>query len=116
MADIWRMVSRTAYVQLHFSRWLLAGTVLAMGLTFLVPPIAALFGHGLARWLGWIAWGAMAASYQPTLHRYRRSVLWAPCLPAVAAFYLAATIGSAWNHHLGRGVAWKGRAYQGADA
>jgi hopene-associated glycosyltransferase HpnB len=116
MADVWRMVSRTAYVQLHFSRWLLAATVLAMGLTFLVPPIAALFGHGLARWLGWIAWGAMAASYQPTLHRYRRSVLWAPCLPAVAAFYLAATIGSALNHHLGRGVAWKGRAYQGADA
>jgi hopene-associated glycosyltransferase HpnB len=116
MADIWRMVSRTAYVQLHFSRWLLAATVLAMGLTFLIPPIAALFGHGLARWLGWIAWGAMAASYQPTLHRYRRSVLWAPCLPAVAAFYLAATLGSAWNHHLGRGVAWKGRAYQGADA
>ena len=116
MADIWRMVSRTAYVQLHFSRWLLAATVLAMALTFLVPPIAALFGHGLARWLGWIAWGAMAASYQPTLHRYRRSVLWAPCLPVVAAFYMAATIGSAWNHHLGRGVAWKGRAYQGADA
>lgn len=116
MADIWRMVARTAYVQLHFSRWLLAATVLAMVLTFLVPPIAALFGHGLARWLGWIAWGAMAASYQPTLHRYRRSVLWAPCLPAVAAFYAAATIGSAWNHHLGRGVAWKGRAYQGADA
>ncbi len=116
IADIWRMVSRTAYVQLHFSRWLLAATVLAMGLTFLVPPIAALFGHGLARWLGWIAWGAMAASYQPTLHRYRRSVLWAPCLPAVAAFYLAATIGSALKHHLGRGVAWKGRAYQGADA
>jgi len=116
IADIWRMISRTAYVQLHFSRWLLAATVLAMGLTFLVPPIAALFGHGLARWLGWIAWGAMAASYQPTLHRYRRSVLWAPCLPAVAAFYLAATLGSAWNHHLGRGVAWKGRAYQGADA
>jgi hopene-associated glycosyltransferase HpnB len=116
MADIWRMISRTAYVQLHFSRWLLAATVLAMGLTFLVPPIAALFGHGLARWLGWIAWGAMAASYQPTLHRYHRSVLWAPCLPAVAAFYLAATLGSAWNHHRGPGVAWKGRAYQGADA
>ena len=116
MADIWRMIARTAYVQLHFSPLLLAATVLAMALTFLVPPIAALFGHGLARWLGWIAWGAMAASYQPTLHRYRRSVLWAPCLPAVAAFYLAATIGSALNHHLGRGVAWKGRAYQGADA
>ena len=113
-ADIWRMVSRTAYVQLRRSPLLLLATVLAMTLTFLVPPLAALFGHGLARWFGWLTWGATAAAYQPTLHRYRRSVLWAPCLPAVAAFYLAATIGSAVNHHLGRGVMWKGRAYQSA--
>ncbi len=113
-ADIWRMVSRTAYVQLHFSPLLLLATIMAMTLTFLVPPYAALFGHGIARWCGWLAWGAMAAAYQPTLHRFHRSVLWAPFLPPVAAFYLAATIGSAVNHHLGRGVAWKGRAYQGA--
>ena len=58
----------------------------------------------------------MAATYQPTLHRFRRSVLWAPCLPAIAAFYMAATIAAAGNHHLGRGVAWKGRAYQGSGA
>jgi hopene-associated glycosyltransferase HpnB len=113
-ADIWRMVSRTAYVQLHFSPLLLVGTVLAMTLTFLLPPFAALLGHGSARWFGWLAWGAMAATYQPSLHRFHRSVLWAPCLPAVAAFYLAATLGAAVNHHIGRGVAWKGRAYQGA--
>jgi len=115
-ADIWRMVSRTAYVQLRFSPLLLAGTVLAMALTFLLPPWAALFGHGVARWFGWLAWGAMAAAYQPTLHRYGRSVLWAPLLPAVAAFFLAATVGAAVNHHLGRGVTWKGRAYEGAGA
>jgi hypothetical protein len=53
----------------------------------------------------------MAACYRPTLHRYHRSVFWAPALPAIAAFYLAATIGSGLNHHLGHGVAWKGRAY-----
>ncbi len=114
IADIWRMVSRSAYVQLRFSPVLLLGTVLAMTVTFMVPPLAALFGHGSARWLGWLTWGAMAATYQPTLHRYHRSILWAPCLPAIAAFYLAATIGSAVNHYFGRGVAWKGRAYQGA--
>jgi hypothetical protein len=103
-------------VQLRFSPLLLAATTLAMALTFLALPYAALFGHGAARWCGWLAWSAMAASYLPTLHRFRRSVFWAPCLPLVAAFYLAATIGSAVNHHLGRGVAWKGRAYQGAGA
>jgi hypothetical protein len=58
----------------------------------------------------------MAASYHPTLHRYGRSFLWAPALPLIAAFYVAATIGSAANHYLGRGVAWKGRAYQGVGA
>jgi hopene-associated glycosyltransferase HpnB len=115
-ADIWRMVSRTAYVQLRFSPVLLIGTILAMALTFLLPPLAALFAHGPARWFGWLAWGLMAAAYQPTLHRFHRSLLWAPVLPAVAAFYTAATIGAAVNHHLGRGVSWKGRAYQGAGA
>ncbi|HTI83330.1 MAG TPA: glycosyltransferase [Acetobacteraceae bacterium] len=109
--DIWRMVSRTAYVQLRFSPLLLLGTTLGMALTFLLPPLAALFVPGLARWSGWAAWGVMAACYRPTLHRYGRSMLWAPGLPLVAAFYMAATIGSAVNHHVGRGVAWKGRAY-----
>ncbi|MGC1407728.1 MAG: glycosyltransferase [Acetobacteraceae bacterium] len=114
VADIWRMVSRSAYVQLRFSPVLLLGTAAAMTATFLAPPLVALFGHGAGRWFGWLTWGAMAAAFQPTLRRYHRSVLWAPCLPVVAAFYLAATIGSAVNHYLGRGVAWKGRAYQGA--
>jgi hypothetical protein len=58
----------------------------------------------------------LAASYLPTLHRFGRSPLWAVILPLVAAFYVAATLGSAANHHLGRGVAWKGRAYQGTGA
>lgn len=115
-AAIWRMIARTAYVQLGFSPLLLVGTVLGMALTFIAPPFAAVFGHGISRWFGWLAWGGMAASYQPTLHRYHRSILWAPLLPAVAAFYTAATIGSAINHYRGRGVAWKGRAYQGLGA
>ena len=37
-------------------------------------------------------------------------------LPAIACFYMAATIGSAVDHHRGRGVVWKRRAYQGAGA
>ena len=88
----------------------------AMALTLLVPPLAALFGHGMARWFGWLAWGAMAAVV-PTDAAPVSSLAAVGAIPAaVAAFYLAATIGSAVNHHLGRGVAWKGRAYQGAGA
>jgi hypothetical protein len=42
--------------------------------------------------------------------------LWALALPAITTFYMAATIGSALDHHRGRGVVWKRRAYRGADA
>jgi hopene-associated glycosyltransferase HpnB len=114
VVDIWRMVARTAYVQLRCSRLLLAGCVVAMALTWLVPPVAAIGGQGAARALGAAAWAGMAWSYLPTLRRFRLSPLWAPFLPLVAAFYTAATIGSALNHHFGRGVVWKSRAYQGA--
>ena len=111
-ADIWRMVVRTAYVQLRFSPLLLAATTLGMALTFLVPPAAALFGHGAARLFGVLAWGGMAWSYLPTLRRFDRSPAWAVALPAVALFYIAATIGSAVEYHRGRGVRWKQRDYQ----
>jgi hopene-associated glycosyltransferase HpnB len=112
--DIWRMITRTAYVQLRFSPILLVATMFGMAVTWLVPPIAALAGHGLARGIGIVTWLMLAASYLPTLGRFGRSPLWAPLLPLVAVFYSAATIGSAINHYLGGGVAWKGRSYQGA--
>ena len=112
VAEIWRMITRTAYVQLRYSPLLLAATTVLMALVWLVPPATALFSHGLARWCGAAAWLAMTVAYCPTLRRYRRSWLWAPLLPLVASFYMAATVGSAVNHTLGRGVAWKGRAYQ----
>jgi hopene-associated glycosyltransferase HpnB len=112
--DIWRMITRTAYVQLRYSPALLVGTVAAMAVTWLVPPAAALLADSPARWLGLLAWALLAGSCLPTLRRFGRSPLWAVALPLIAAFYMAATIGSAINHHTGHGVAWKGRAYGNA--
>ncbi len=106
-ADIWRMVARSAYVQLQCSPLLLLGTTLGLALLFVVPPVAALTGH----WLGLAAWIVLAATLLPTLRRFGRSPLWAPLLPLIALFYMAATIGSAIDHHRGRGVVWKRRAY-----
>ncbi len=111
VSDIWRMIARSAYAQLHFSRLVLVGATAAMTLVFLVPPIMALLAHGPARILGLLTWAMLAAAYVPTLARFRRSYLWAVFLPAIALFYMAATIGSAVNYHRGRGVVWKGRAY-----
>lgn len=110
------MIARTAYVQLRFSPWRLAGTVAGMGLVFLLPPLLALFGAGLARVLGLAGWVAMAASFLPSLRRAGLSGWRAASLPAVAAFFLFATLDSAWNHYTGAGVAWRGRAYAGGGA
>ncbi len=113
VSDIWRMIARTAFVQLRYSALLLAATTLGMVVTWLLPPALALFGHGAARWCGLAAWLMLSASYLPTLRRFERSLLWALFLPLIAGFYMAATIGSAANHYRGRGVTWKGRSYQG---
>ncbi len=115
-ADVWRMVARTAYVQLRFSPLVLLGTVLGLALVWLAPPLIALFGHGAARGMAALAWAGSALSFVPTLRRFRQSPLWALALPGIACFYMAATIGSAIDHHRGRGVVWKRRAYQRAGA
>ena len=111
--SIWRMIARSAYAQLRFSPLLLAAATLGMALVWLVPPAAALFGHGTARVLGPLVWAASAATFVPTLRRFHRSWLWAAFLPLIALFYMAATIGSAVHYHRGLGVVWKGRAYAG---
>lgn len=117
-ADVWAMVSRCAYAQLGFSPWLLAGTILGLSVTFLAAPVAAvtgaLAGDGAAATAGGLAWAMMALAFVPILRLYARPIWWAPALPAVAVIYSAATLGSAWAHHRGRGGAWKGRTHQPA--
>ena len=110
-SDVWRMVARSAYVQLKFSPLLLLGTMVGLALIFLAPPALALFASGAAFWAGLAAWALMTATFLPTLRRFRLSPLWAVTLPAVAVFYMAATVWAAVDHHRGRGVVWKSRAY-----
>ncbi len=115
LGDIWRMITRTAFVQLRFSWLLLLVTTLAMALVWLAPPALALFGHGHSRLLGGFGWVAGMIAYWPSLRRFGLSPFWALALPLIAAFYMAATLASAFNHARGRGIAWKARAY-GAGA
>ena len=115
LADIRRMVSRTAYDQLGRSPLLLAGTVAGMGLVYMAPPLFAFFGGGVTQMLGVAAWVLMAAAFQPMLRFYRRSPLWGFALPAIAATYVAFTLDSAYQHARGRGGLWKGRAQAGVS-
>ncbi|PLZ04147.1 glycosyl transferase family 2 [Burkholderia sp. WAC0059] len=106
--DIWNMIARTAFTQLHYSAWLLAGTLAGMAIIYLVPPVAALV-LGPTGWPAWLAWAAMCCAYLPMLRYYRRSPLWAPVLPLVALFYVGATFASAWRYWRGKGGQWKAR-------
>lgn len=115
LGDVRRMVGRSAYAELRYSPWRLAGTVLGMCVLYLAPPALAIFARGGPQMLGGAAWLVMTLAYLPILRFYGRSPAWAPLLPLTAALYTAFTLDSAWQHWRGRGGAWKGR-YQAAAA
>ena len=77
---------------------MLLGCVAGMGLVYLAPPMLAALTHGPARAIGAAAWLLMATAFQPTRRRYQRSPLWGLALPAIALFYLGATVLSAVRH------------------
>lgn len=110
LGEIRKMVSRTAYAQLQYSPLLLAGTILSLVITFLLPPLFTLFASGTAQWLGALAWIAMTLSYLPMLRFYGQKAGYGPMLPLVAALYTVFTFDSALQHWRGRGGMWKGRA------
>ena len=129
LADLWQMVTRSAYTQLRYSPAALAGTLAGLLWLYLLPPAAVLAGlAGLAAGggaaAGWLAvagaagWAAMSATYLPMLRLYGLSPLRAPSLPLIAILYAAMTADSARRHYRGRGGEWKGRPHgpQGALA
>ncbi|MFD7627877.1 glycosyltransferase [Streptomyces sp. NPDC059851] len=115
LADLWRMVARSAYAQLRHRLLLLAGTVAGLVLVYLVPPTALVAGLAsgspATAWAGGLAWLLMAGTYLPMLRYYRQPAVLAPLLPLTALLYLLMTVDSAVQHYRGRGAAWKGRTY-----
>ena len=109
LGDIGRMVSRSAYDQLNYSPLLLFGAIAGMLLTYLLPPLFAIFGAGGAQAIGALTWGLMTFAFLPIVRFYRLSPLWAAALPVIAAFYMVFTFDSAVQHWRGRGGLWKGR-------
>jgi hopene-associated glycosyltransferase HpnB len=109
VGEIRRMVARTAYDQLGYSPLLLAGTIAGMALIYVAPPLLALAGSGATRLLAAAAWALMTLSFVPIVRFYRRSLLWALALPAIAFAYMVFTLDSAYQHARGRGGLWKGR-------
>jgi hopene-associated glycosyltransferase HpnB len=122
LESIWNMVARSAYTQLSYSPWLLAGTVMGMALIYLVPPLGfvagMVFRDGVIPWEGFAialtgltGWLLMSLAYWPTLRLYGGNPLLALALPLIALFYTLMTLDSARRHWAGQGGAWKGRVY-----
>ncbi len=115
LGEIWRMVTRSAFHQLRYSAFMLAGTVVSMTLIYIVPLLAVIawpvHGSSIALAAGAAAWALMAYAEAPTLYRYGLSPWRGFALPAVAALYAAMTLDSARRHWLGRGGQWKGRVH-----
>lgn len=119
LADLWRMVARSAYAQLRHNPALLVGTVAGLAVVYLAPPVALFAGlatgHAGAAVCGGLAWLVMTTTYLPMLHYYRQPRWLALTLPATAFLYLLMTVDSAVRHYRGRGAAWKGRTYARPD-
>ena len=115
LGGIWAMVARSAFDLLRYSALALAGTVVAMTIMYLAPPLLVLswpFHGDLARGvLGAAAWIAMALAAYPTGRLYGLSPWAGFALPVAAALFVAMTVDSARCHWTGGGRVWKSRVY-----
>jgi hopene-associated glycosyltransferase HpnB len=108
-ADFRAMVARSAFAELRYSPWRLAGAIGGMALVYIAPPLFAIFARGAAEAAGALAWAMMALALIPTLRLYGRPLVGGLALPVIAAAYVAFTLDSALQYWRGRGGYWKGR-------
>jgi len=111
LASIWSMVARTAFCQLRYSPFLLAGTTVILVMVFWLPVAGLFFPPASAKVISACALAGLVLSYVPTLRFYGQSKGWAVTLPLIATLYLAMTWSSAILFWIGAGPHWKGRYY-----
>ncbi len=111
LGEIWNMVARSAFTQLHYSLVLLL-TCSALLLVSFVVPVLALGSGGAETALGITALFAMGLTYLPTLRYYNLPLVWSLTLPLAAGLFLAMTWHSALRYWSGERSRWKNRSYQ----
>jgi hopene-associated glycosyltransferase HpnB len=111
LREIWDMVARTAFAQLHYSMGLLILCTLVMLLVYQVPVAMVASSNILIRYLALVSLMIMFLTYVPILRFYHRSWAWALGLPLVATLFLAMTWTSAIRYWWGERTRWRGRVY-----
>jgi hopene-associated glycosyltransferase HpnB len=124
LRDVWRMVARSAFVQLDYRWSLVLATLGGLFVFFVLPPIglaamiaSAVTANGAsAPWLiaavCWLAsWSLQTLELAPAVRHHRLAWPWALVLPAASLLYALMTLSSALTHLRGHGPAWSGRRY-----
>ena len=110
LADLWRMIARSAYAQLAYSPLLLLLSLAGLLFAFVLPALYALgfiFGDAAAHFTGLVAFGLMTASMLPVIRFYDLARFWSLTLPVAAVLYGLITLSSALDHHRGKGISWR---------
>ena len=104
LGPLWKMVRRTAFTELQRSWLRLLGTMTAMTLMFVAPPVLLVGGAALAlfdgRYLALVipglgAWALQAALHRPALRHFGLSGARALALPLAGLLYALMTLDSA---------------------
>ena len=114
LAEIWEMVSRTAYTQLYYSLWLLLACTALLLLMYWLPVIGLFYFQSMAQLICGFSVLVMLAIYLPTLRFYALHPCWSLAMPLIAALYLLMTWTSAIRCWQGERTRWKGRVYENA--
>ena len=112
LREIWDMVARTAFAQLHYSVGMLVMCTLVMLLVYQVPVTMVASSNIVIRYLALGSLVIMFLTFVPILRFYHRSWAWALGLPLIAALFLAMTWTSAIRYWRGERSRWKGRVYK----
>jgi hopene-associated glycosyltransferase HpnB len=122
LADIWKMVRRTAFTELKYSYLRLIGAIAGLKLLFGVPVAAVFFGLILllldpagpsAVFAGWaigkglLSLLVMRAVYAPAVRFFRLPGYYAYTLPVAGFIYGLMTADSARRFAQGKGVQWR---------
>ena len=121
--DLWTGLSRHAYPGLRYSPGRLLWAVMAAVYFVWLPygaalgaPFGVLFGAQPVAWLviwmlGSLCVALQSAAFRPVTRAFGLHPAHAFNAPLSTMLYVVIAVRSAWGHHFGTGIRWKGRSY-----
>ena len=114
LTSIWKMVSRTAFEQLSYSKTLVLISILGMFVLYLSPLIgivtAIIMNLTNLLLLNLLIFISILLIFFPTFKFYNLGIIYIFFVPFSSFLYMLMTISSAYSHYKSGNI-WKGRSY-----